>query len=132
MDGAASMIIQFCPEKNDDPKVIGDLKTLAKFIEVYCDGHHDDADREAVELKTHNLQELTGKQPRLCPDCQKLLAHALVKRTVCPMDPKPQCKHCPKHCYHPNYRQKIQEVMKYSGRKLVMHGRVDYLLHLLF
>jgi Nitrous oxide-stimulated promoter len=126
------MIIPFCPEKNDDPKVIGDLKTLVKFIEVYCDGQHDDNDREDVELKTHDIKELTGKQPRLCPDCQKLLAHALVKRTVCPMDPKPQCKHCPSHCYHPNYRQKIKEVMKYSGRKLVMRGRVDYLLHLLF
>ncbi len=126
------MIIQFCPEKNDDPKVIGDLKTLVKFIEVYCDGQHADDSREAVELKTHDLKELTGKQPRLCPDCQKLLAHALVKRTVCPMDPKPQCKHCPKHCYHPNYRQKIKEVMKYSGKKLLMRGRVDYLLHLFF
>jgi len=126
------MIIQFCPEKNDNPKLINDLKTLAKFIEVYCDGHHDDADRESVKLKTHNLKELTDKQPRLCPDCQKLLAHALVKRTICPMDPKPQCKHCPNHCYRPNYRQKIQEVMKYAGRKLAMHGRVDYLLHLLF
>jgi Nitrous oxide-stimulated promoter len=126
------MIIPFCPEKNDDPKVISDLKTLVKFIEVYCDGHHDDTGREAVELKTHNLQELTGKQPRLCSGCQKLLAHALVKRTVCPMDPKPPCKHCPSHCYRPNYRQKIQEVMKYSGRKLVMRGRVDYLRHLFF
>ncbi len=126
------MIIPFCPEKNDDPKVIGDLKTLVKFIEVYCDGHHNDDDRKQIELKTHNLHELTGRHPRLCADCQKLLTHALVKRTICPMDPKPQCKHCPKHCYHPNYRQKIQEVMKYSGRKLVMRGRVDYLLHLFF
>jgi len=126
------MIIQFCPEKNDDPKVIGDLKTLVKFIEVYCEGQHAEEDREVVDLKTHNLQELTGREPRLCPDCQKLLAHALVKRTVCPMDPKPQCKHCPNHCYHPTYRKQIQEVMKYSGRKLVMRGRADYLLHLLF
>ncbi len=126
------MIIRFCQEKNDDPKVISDLKTLVKFVEVYCDGNHPEADRVAVDLKTHDLKELTGKQPRLCPDCQKLLAHALVKRTVCPMDPKPQCKHCPNHCYAPTYRQKIQEVMKYSGRKLVMRGRVDYLLHLLF
>jgi len=126
------MIIPFCPEKNDDPKVISDLKTLVKFIEVFCDGHHTDGNRETVELKTHDLKELMGNSPRLCLDCQKLLAHALVKRTVCPMDPKPQCKHCPNHCYHPSYRRQIQEVMKYSGRKLAMHGRMDYLLHLLF
>jgi hypothetical protein len=126
------MIIQYCPAKNDDPKVISDLKILAKFIEVYCDGNHADADRTAVKLQTHDVNELMGKPLKLCPGCQKLLAHALVKRTVCPMDPKPQCKHCPRHCYHPNYRRQIQEVMKYSGRKLVMRGRLDYLLHLFF
>ena len=126
------MIIQFCPAKNDDPKVISDLKILAKFIQVYCEGNHAEKDREPADLKTHDIHELTGKDLCLCPDCQKLLAHALVKRTVCRMDPKPQCKHCPNHCYHPTYRKQIREVMKYSGRKLVMRGRVDYLLHLLF
>jgi hypothetical protein len=48
------------------------------------------------------------------------------------MDPKPACKHCPQHCYAPRYRDEIREVMRYSGRKLVMSGRVDYLVHLLF
>jgi hypothetical protein len=126
------MIIPFCPAKEDDPKVLSDLRILVKFIEVYCEGNHPEADRGQTELKTHNLHELTGHQPHLCPGCQKLLAHALVKRTVCPMNPKPQCKHCPRHCYHPTYRKQIREVMKYSGRKLVMRGRVDYLLHLFF
>jgi hypothetical protein len=48
------------------------------------------------------------------------------------MNPKPMCKHCPNHCYHPTYRAKIREVMQFSGRKLLLGGRVDYLLHLLF
>ncbi len=121
-----------CQAGFDDPKIIGDLKTLVRFIEVYCDGLHDASDRQAVDLKTHDIQALAGRSVELCPDCTKLLTHALVKRSVCPMDPKPQCKHCPNHCYHPTYRKQIQEVMKYSGRKLVMRGRVDYLLHLLF
>jgi hypothetical protein len=34
--------------------------------------------------------------------------------------------------YHPQYWQRIREVMKYSGRKLVLSGRLDYLYHLLF
>ncbi len=116
-----------------NPRVLKDLLLLIKFVEVYCHSHHADrSDRKDVDLKTHDIKELTGKNVCLCPDCRKLLAHALVKRTVCPMQPKPSCKHCPRHCYHPKYRQQIRDVMKYSGRKLVMHGRVDYLLHLLF
>ena len=55
-----------------------------------------------------------------------------MKRSRCPLDPKPACKHCPVHCYHPTYRQNIREVMRYSGRRLVLSGRLDMLYHLLF
>lgn len=127
------MIFPCSQAKNNDTKVLKDLFILVKFIEVYChDLHADVSELQDFELKTHNLKELTRKQPRLCPGCRKLLAHALTMRTTCPMNPKPTCKHCPKHCYHPRYRQQIRDVMKYSGRKLVLRGRIDYLIHLLF
>jgi len=48
------------------------------------------------------------------------------------MHPKPACKHCPSHCYHPTYRAKIRQVMKFSGKKMLLGGRLDYLIHLLF
>jgi Nitrous oxide-stimulated promoter len=127
------MILPISPAKKENPRVLKDLFILIKFIEVYChDRHIDTSEPQIIDLKTHDLKELTGKIPRLCPGCQKLLAHALVKRTTCPMQPKPTCKHCPRHCYHPKYRQQIRDVMKYSGRKLVLRGRIDYLLHLFF
>jgi hypothetical protein len=109
-----------------------DLKTLIKFVEVYCRARHGDAEKAVVEYKTHDVAALAGHDVELCEACTKLLAHALVKRTNCPLDPKPACKHCPDHCYHPAYRQQIREVMKVSGRKLVLSGRLDYLYHLLF
>ncbi len=109
-----------------------DLKTLTVFIELYCRCQHTSADKQVASLRTHDVATLAGKSVELCPDCLKLLTHALVKRTHCPMDPKPMCKHCPDHCYAPAYREKIQEVMRFSGRRMVMGGRVDYLLHLLF
>lgn len=116
----------------DAERVYRDLKTLALFIEIYCRGRHSDSEKAPAELPHFDVAKIAGKQIHLCPDCLKLLHHAFVKRTHCPMDPKPMCKHCPNHCYAPAYRQQIREVMKYSGRKLVMSGRVDYLLHLLF
>ena len=109
-----------------------DLRILARFIRVYCQHYHSATPKTAVSLKTHDVSAIFGKPLELCPQCTKLLAHALVKRSHCPMEPKPACKHCPNHCYHPAYRAKIREVMKYSGRKMVMSGRLDYLFHLLF
>ncbi len=109
-----------------------DLKTLALFIKVYCKCRHKDAEKSPVALKTHDITAIAGRPIELCPECYKLLAHAFTKRTHCPMDPKPACKHCPSHCYHPDYRAKIREVMKYSGKRMVLTGRLDYLFHLLF
>jgi len=109
-----------------------DLRTLALFINLYCRYQHQEADRKEVHLPTHDVAAIARRNVVLCPECTKLLTHAFVKRTHCPMHPKPMCKHCPNHCYHPRYRQQIQEVMRFSGRKMFMSGRLDYLFHLLF
>lgn len=109
-----------------------DLKTLALFIRVYCQHRHTAADKKPVALLTHDVKGICGRDVVLCADCAKLLTHAFVKRTHCPYDPKPACKHCPTHCYHPTYRSRIREVMRFSGRKMLLHGRLDYLFHLLF
>lgn len=109
-----------------------DLRTLALFINLYCRSKHSAADRHKVEMKTLDVSGLARKSIELCPECTKLLVHAFTKRSNCPMEPKPMCKHCPNHCYHPTYRAKIRDVMKYSGRKMLLAGRLDYLFHLLF
>lgn len=115
-----------------DRRLKRDLKTLVTFIDIYCRHQHADAGRRPAELKTHDVEAIRGKPVPLCPECRKLLAHAFIKRSTCPMEPKPACKHCPDHCYHPKYRQQIRDVMRFSGRKLVTSGRLDYLYHLLF
>ncbi len=109
-----------------------DLRTLALFIEIYCRGRHTGAPRQTVWLRNIDVEEVHGRPLELCPDCARLLAHAFMKRLYCPLDPKPACKHCPQHCYAPAYRARIREVMRYSGRRLVLSGRLDYVLHLLF
>lgn len=111
----------------EDKALQRDLRLLADFINIYCKHRHIDAPKAPVDLKNFDVN-----MPSLCPTCTKLLAHALVKRSTCPLDPKPACKHCPQHCYHPTYREQIREVMKYSGSRLVLSGRLDYLFKLLF
>jgi hypothetical protein len=107
-----------------------DLKVVARFIEVYCHHQHGEANKGPVHLKTFDVLTICGKELSLCTECGKLLAHAFVKRSNCPFDPKPMCKKCPDHCYATNYAKRMREVMKFSGRKLVLSGRLDYLFHL--
>jgi hypothetical protein len=116
----------------EDKAIRKDLRVLARFIDLYCRNRHREDERDAVEMKGFDVAGIAGRDVTLCRTCQKLLAHAFVKRSNCPMTPKPACKNCPEHCYHPDYRRQIREVMKYSGRKLVLSGRLDYLFHLLF
>jgi hypothetical protein len=117
--------------KPNTPKLLRkDLRTLALFIRIYCHARHQG--QSIVALKGLNLQEITGKPVDLCPDCAMLLHHALIKRMHCPRDPKPSCKNCPSHCYASEYRMKIREVMRFSGKRLILSGRLDYIIHLLF
>jgi hypothetical protein len=111
-------------------KVQQDLRTLATFIQIFCKGKKHPG-RELVALKGFDTSDLSRKPLHLCPACTKLLHHAIIKRTHCPYDPKPQCKDCTTHCYSKAYRAQIREVMRYSGWRLLLTGRVDYLYHLI-
>lgn len=91
-----------------------DIVVLATFISTYCRGKHN------------------SPKGQLCPECSQLLEYAKGKRQKCPLDPKPSCKHCPIHCYGKNQRAAIREVMAYSGRKLLLRGRLDLLWHYFF
>lgn len=87
-----------------------DQQILIRFVKVYCHKKHG-----------------TGRG-ELCDDCRDLLAYAKHKRDICPLDPKPKCKDCPVHCYGKEYREKIREVMRFSGMYHVKRGRVDWLV----
>ncbi len=115
-----------------DRKLRRDLRVLAKFVEVHCRDRHERASVAPARLKTLDLDALGSGSSDLCPACSKLLAHAFAKRVRCPLDPKPACKHCSAHCYQPQYREDIRNIMRYSGRRLALAGRLDYVWRLLF
>ena len=114
-----------------DGKMNRELRMLARFIQIYCNDLHADQERQPATLSTHDVRGIAGRDIVVCPSCVKLLQHAFIKRAHCPMDPKPSCKKCPRHCYAPEYRQGIRAVMRHSGRKMLLRGRLDYLWHLL-
>lgn len=105
-----------------------DLKILARFIELFCHARHDRNAAGAVAVP--ELLQVGGRpEATICTACAELLEHGIKKRALCPLEPKPTCKRCHVHCYSPEYRQKIREIMAFSGRRMIMRGRLDYLWH---
>ena len=108
-----------------------DLRLLALFIECWCAAHHDDATRGSIENEVE-IAPLALRSCRLCPECRGLLDYAIARRRACPLDPKPACKDCPIHCYKPEHRATIRSIMRFSGRHLILRGRLDLLWHYFF
>jgi hypothetical protein len=104
-----------------------DITLIGKFVEVYCNGKHCGA-----ELTPFDLPAGLGKRT-LCPECASFLGYAITRRLKCPLEAeKPTCKHCRTHCYAKPQLAKVKEIMAYSGRKLMMRGRLDYIWHYFF
>jgi len=111
------------------PKEKKDLKILALFTSVYCQDHHPG---QQLPLAGMPQQLAALNQYRCCSDCRDFLHYAIERRLHCPLVEKPVCKHCQVHCYRPEYRQKVREIMRYSGKALIKKGRLDLLWHYLF
>lgn len=110
-----------------DDAISRDIEVLADFMEIYCQGNHAGAGKHAIAGSGTLSRYLSGRSPLLCDECGKLLLHGAAKRLLCPYDPKPRCKKCETHCYAPGYRERIREVMRYSGMQLIKRGRIDLL-----
>lgn len=67
----------------------------------------------------------------LCEDCSKLLEYSSARRDKCPWgDEKPFCSNCPIHCYKPDMRERVKEVMRFSGPRMIFHHPVVAVKHL--
>lgn len=58
----------------------------------------------------------------LCADCDELYSYAKKRIENCPMmETKTFCSQCKIHCYKPDMRQKIRDVMRFSGPRMLFH-----------
>ncbi len=93
--------------KDTAAKRAWEKKVISNMIAIYCDGQHG-------RLKNEKCQ--------LCPDCAELAAYAHTRSDNCPMiETKAFCANCTVHCYKPSMRQKIREVMRYAGPRMMLH-----------
>lgn len=87
--------------------------TVIKMIELYCKLNH----------------HTNGK---ICSDCYSLSDYAMKRLDNCPYDEdKPTCKNCPVHCYRKYEREKIREIMRFSGPKMLFRHPYLAIMHLI-
>ena len=68
----------------------------------------------------------------LCPECSELKAYAHSRTDKCPfMERKTFCSNCKVHCYKPDMREKIREVMRFSGPRMIFHSPVMAIRHVI-
>jgi hypothetical protein len=83
------------------------------MIELYCRERH-------------------GGRQECCAECADLMRYAFARVAKCPFGPdKPKCSACKVHCYQPAYRERIREVMRYAGPRMLRSHPVLALGHLL-
>jgi hypothetical protein len=86
-------------------------KTIGAMIELHCHDTHD------------------GTRG-LCDECGDLEGYAFLRLDKCPFgDAKPTCAKCVVHCYKPGMRERIKQVMRYSGPKMTFRHPILALFH---
>lgn len=99
--------------KNITDKREREKQTVSLMIKIYC-------------RKKHHTKS------GLCEECAALNEYARLRSDKCPfMETKTFCSNCKVHCYKPEMREKIREVMRFSGPRMLFYHPVMAVQHLI-
>lgn len=92
-------------------RLVREKKTVSVMIDLYCQDNH----------KTHLL----------CSECDELKEYAFKRLDNCPFGyEKPICNKCSVHCYSKEKREKIREVMRYAGPRMIKKHPILAIFHI--
>ncbi len=99
--------------KSVESKREREKRIVSQMIALYCKKKH-------------------GVKGGLCPDCAALDAYARQRSDKCPfMETKTFCSNCKVHCYKPEMRERIRDVMRFSGPRMLLHHPVTAVRHVI-
>ncbi len=99
-------------KKISEEKYQSETKTVNLMIALYCHKKHK------------------SKKGDLCPDCKELKEYCEYRLSLCPWgDKKPFCSNCSIHCYNKEHRERIREVMRFSGPRMLFHHPILAIRH---
>lgn len=84
--------------------------TIALMLRLYC--------KHRLGLK-----EMDEEHLRLLDYCSRRLDRCRWQ------DAKPACKDCLVHCYAPAEREKIREIMRWAGPRMILYAPIETLRH---
>lgn len=72
-----------------------------------------------------------GVEGEVCQACRELLDYASQRLEKCPFgEEKPKCSQCTVHCYKPDMRERVREVMRFAGPRMLTRHPVMAIQHL--
>ena len=87
-------------------------------------------EKEVVSLMISLYCRKNHGSKTLCPACAELERYARTRSDRCPfMETKTFCANCKVHCYKPDMREKIREVMRFSGPRMLLYHPVMAIRH---
>ena len=88
-------------------------------------------ERKSVEAMIKiSCRDMHRTGTNLCSVCTGLLNYARRRLDRCPFqEAKTTCANCRVHCYKPDMREKIRDVMRYSGPRMTFRHPVLTLFH---
>lgn len=93
---------------------------------------HIAQEKETAEMMIRLYCRKKEKNDNLCPDCRELLHYARARLEHCPFgEDKDSCKKCTVHCYKPAMRERMRQIMRFSGPKMLFHAPGKAIRHLL-
>lgn len=100
-------------EKDVATKREKEKELVSQMIALYCRKQH-------------------GNKRGLCAGCAELDSYARQRSDKCPfMETKTFCSNCKVHCYKPVMREKIREVMRFSGPRMIFSHPVTAVRHVI-
>lgn len=98
-------------------------KVVSLMISLYCHKKH-----VGFRKDVHRRMGTST----LCTECAELDRYARQQIDRCPfMETKTFCSNCRVHCYKSEMREKIKEVMRFSGPRMVFHHPIMALRHVI-
>lgn len=99
-----------------------EMRTISQMIALYCRDKHVSKKQDEIA----HCGEL------VCVDCHDLDRYAVAKTQKCMnMRIKTTCEQCIHHCYKPEKRLEIREIMRYSGPRMAKRHPISAIRHLM-
>lgn len=71
------------------------------------------------------------RHSELCSSCKELLEYAHMRLDRCRFgEKKPTCKRCPVHCYRRDMKERIKNIMRWSGPRMILYHPLAAIRHL--